>query len=114
MPSASTKGEKWDVFRGQMTDTVKSKLASLCIELVRVPANMTHFFQPLDFTVNGSAKNLAILFCFGSTTACSVIKPLHFTANGRATILRGWKKAGLLLDGTTVLPPEDPFDEFYD
>ena len=22
-----------------------------------VPANMTHFFQPLDLTVNGSAKN---------------------------------------------------------
>ena len=28
----------------------------LNIELVCVPANMTHFFQPLDLTVNGSAK----------------------------------------------------------
>ena len=49
----------WDVFKGQMTDTVKSKLTSLSIELVAVPANMTHFFQPLDFTVNGAAKKLA-------------------------------------------------------
>ena len=26
------------------------------VELVAVPANMTHFFLPLDLTVNGSAK----------------------------------------------------------
>ena len=25
--------------------------------MVHVPANMTHFFQPLDLTVNGSAKS---------------------------------------------------------
>ena len=35
---------------------VKNELESLSIELVAVPANMTHFFQPLDLTVNGSAK----------------------------------------------------------
>ena len=46
----------WDVFKGQMTETVKQKLSSHNIELVPVPANMTHFFQPLDLTVNGSAK----------------------------------------------------------
>ena len=52
----------------------------------------------------------------------SVIKPVHaqwlvniytfFTSSGRDTILRGWKKAGIsgLLDGTTVLLPEDPFE----
>ena len=45
----------WDVFRGQMTERVKDKLTSLSIEPVSVPANMTHFFQPLDLTVNGSA-----------------------------------------------------------
>ena len=49
----------WDVFKGQMTDAVKSKLTSLSIELIAVPANMTHFFQPLDLTVNGAAKKLA-------------------------------------------------------
>ena len=46
----------WDVFRGQMTDKVKEQLTELNIECVYVPANMTHFFQPLDLTVNGCAK----------------------------------------------------------
>ena len=46
----------WDVFRGQMTAEVKKRLCLLNIECVYVPANMTHFFQPLDLTVNGSAK----------------------------------------------------------
>ena len=47
----------WDVFKGQMTDKVKEELRRLSIELVPVPANMTHFFQPLDLTVNRAAKN---------------------------------------------------------
>ena len=46
----------WDVFKGQMTQRVKDRLTSLNLELVPVPANMTHFFQPLDLTVNGYAK----------------------------------------------------------
>ena len=46
----------WDVFKGQMTVRVKDKLKSLNIVLVPIPANMTHFFQPLDLTVNASAK----------------------------------------------------------
>ena len=48
----------WNLFKGQMTRKVKDRLESLNLELVPVPANMTHFFQPLDLhvTVNGSAK----------------------------------------------------------
>ena len=46
----------WDVFKGQVTQTVLDKLKSLDCEFVAVPANMTHFFQPLDLTVNRSAK----------------------------------------------------------
>ena len=38
----------WDVFRGQKTTKV--------LKIVSVPANMTHFFQPLDLAVNGEAK----------------------------------------------------------
>ncbi len=49
----------WDMFKGQMTDMVKQKLESLNMLLVPVPANMTHFFQPLDLTVNGAAKSFA-------------------------------------------------------
>ena len=137
----------WDVFKGQMTDTVKSKLTSLSIELVAVPANMTHLFQPLDLTVNGAAKKLARkeFIQYYSTAVqqqlqsgksveeievdlrMSIIKPLHaqwlvniytyFTSasHGREIILKGWKKAGIsgLLDGTTILPPEDPFEQIY-
>ena len=47
----------WDVFRGQVTSSVMDKLRSLDCEFVPVPANMTHFFQPLDLTVNRAAKN---------------------------------------------------------
>ena len=39
-----------------MTEEVKEQLAELNIECVYVPANMTHFFQPLDLTVNACAK----------------------------------------------------------
>ena len=46
----------WDVFKGQKTNKVLCKVASLNIEVVSVPANMTHFFQPLDLTVNREAK----------------------------------------------------------
>ena len=46
----------WDMFKAQETQAVKNKLAKLDIEVVPVPANMMHFFQLLDLTVNGAAK----------------------------------------------------------
>ena len=46
----------WDVFKEQKTDKEISQLASMNVEAVSVPANMTHFFQSLDLTVNGEAK----------------------------------------------------------
>ena len=45
-----------DVFSGQMTEQVKEKLKESHILFVRVPANMTNLFQPLDLTVNRSFK----------------------------------------------------------
>ena len=45
-----------DVFRGQTTREVISKLEENKVVLVQVPANMTHIFQPLDLTVNGYCK----------------------------------------------------------
>ena len=47
-----------DVFTRQMTGPVLEKLRDNKILLVRVPANMTNIFQPLDLTVNGSFKAL--------------------------------------------------------
>ena len=39
-----------------MTGPVMQKLKENNIKVTRVPANMTNLFQPLDLTVNGSAK----------------------------------------------------------
>ena len=141
----STKGISYmGCIKGQMTDMVKSKLTALSIDLVAVPANLTHFFQPLDLTVNGAEKKLARkeFIQYYSTAVqqqlqsgkeievdlrMSVIKTLHaqwlvniyfyFTSatHGRDIILKGWKKTGIsgLLDGTTTLPAEDPFEQIY-
>ena len=136
----------WDVFKGQMTDKVLKKLELLNCEFVPVPPNMTHFFQPLDLTVNQSAKhfmrNKFIAYYSDAVKQeldkgsqiedievdlrLTAIKPLHaqwlvkmydfFTSEkGRQIILKGWKKAGIigLLDGTTLIPSEDPFQDIY-
>ena len=141
LPSIQSALIIWDVFKGQMTDKVKSTLDSLGIDLV---ANMTHFFQPLDLTVNKSAKNLTkrefvsyysgviqegldagkALEDIDVDLRLSVIKPLHAqwlvkifnfftTSEGRDIIIKGWKKAGIsgLFDWSTALPPADPFEE---
>ena len=39
-----------------MTDPVIEKLKENNIKLTKIPANMANLFQPLDLTVNGSAK----------------------------------------------------------
>ena len=44
------------MFKGQMTDGIKSRLDALNILFVGVPANITHLFQPLDLTINGEAR----------------------------------------------------------
>ena len=49
-----------DVFRGQMTDPVLDALKEkniLLILLVRVPANMTHLYQPLDLMLMAQQKH---------------------------------------------------------
>ena len=45
-----------DAFSGQMTTPVTDKLAENHIKYVKVPANMTNLFQPLDLTINRSTK----------------------------------------------------------
>ena len=45
-----------DVFSGQMTTLVTDKLAKSHIKYVKVPAYKTNLFQPLDLTINRSAK----------------------------------------------------------
>ena len=48
-----------DVFTGQMTPEVKEVLKENNALVTNVPANMTRFYQPLDLTVNESAKGLS-------------------------------------------------------
>ena len=45
-----------DVFKGQLTNEVVNEMKEHHIVMCQVPVNMTHLFQPLDLTVNGSAK----------------------------------------------------------
>ena len=45
-----------DVCRGQLTNEVVNEMKEHDIVMYQIPANMTHLFQPLDLTVNGSAK----------------------------------------------------------
>ena len=143
LPTAQKALVIWDVFRGQVTEKVLEKLQSINCEFVPVPANMTHFFQPLDLTVNGSAKQFMrkqfityysdavkkkldrgeTLEDIEIDLRLTTLKPLHaqwlvnmynfFTsAKAVSIITRGWQKAGIagLLDGTTSIPDEDPFD----
>ncbi len=70
----------WDAFKGQTTDTVNSTLESLDVVCVPVPANMTHFFQPLDLTVNGSAKKRIVCYVL---FRCSIKAARVWEENGR-------------------------------
>lgn len=47
----------FDVFRGQTTDKILNVLKDNHLLVTKVPANMTHLFQPLDLTVNKAAKD---------------------------------------------------------
>ena len=49
-----------DVFTGQMTSAFKEVLEENNTLVTNVPANMTRFYQPLDLTVNGSAKRFIV------------------------------------------------------
>ena len=47
----------FDVFRGQTTDKIFKVLKDNHILVTKVPANLTHQFQPLDLTVNKMARD---------------------------------------------------------
>ena len=87
----------FDVFRGQMTREMMDLLEENNILVSKVPPHMTHLFQPLDLTVNKSAKDFTKLkfanwfqdelnkglecgedlYDFEIQYRLSVIKPLH-------------------------------------
>ena len=86
-----------DAFSGQMTKAIIDKMAENYIKLVKVTSRITQFFQPLDFTVNGSAREFMKNHCSEWNRRCigqeldngkdidsinnqlkmSILKPLH-------------------------------------
>ena len=54
----SLKFLKEDVFAGQMTTAVLDAFKEVNICIVKVPANMTKFYQPIDLTGTGYCKRL--------------------------------------------------------
>ena len=128
------------MFRGQTTDHDPQIWDSLNIKVVKVPANMTHFFQPLNSQrvrkkfyekkfVTWYAEEIKKQMDAGVPTesidvnlTLTSLKALHAnwlielynvltTADGRETVLNGWKKS----DVTAVLKKEEilpPKDPF--
>ena len=47
----------YDVFTGQTNENIKEYIEENDCVIVYVPNNMTHYFQPLDLTVNAVAKH---------------------------------------------------------
>ena len=86
---------------------------------------MTHFFQPLDLTVNREAKTFMKeqFTSWDAGQRLSILKPIQETwlvslynylasSEGRHSIAKGWKKAGEtdVVSGSKKLPPENPFE----
>ena len=53
-----------NVFKGQMITAVLNMLKANNIFLMKVPANMSNLYQPLDSTVNGYEENVYVMICF--------------------------------------------------
>ena len=131
----------FDVFRSQTTDKIFKVLKDNHILVTKVPANMTHPFQPFDLTVHKVAKDytkqkLSEWFTCQINTGLengqelddievnyrlNVLKPLHAkwlprktTKKGQEVISNGWKRSGIY-DPITLrsskLPALDPFSD---
>ena len=125
-----------DVFTGQMISDVIEVLQENNILVTNVPANMTRFYQPLDLTVNGSAKRFLAKKFNGwysqqisdelesgksleeidAKLRLSTLKPLHagWIVDLCNYIINGWKTAGIhdaLQLGSSNLPNIDPFHD---
>ena len=110
---------------------------------VRVPANMTNIFQPLDLTVNGSFRSLMKskftkwyskelgkqleenkLIEDTEKLKVSVLKPLHASwlieaynhktsSSGREIIVNGWKSAGIMEAVSKGIEGLEKLDPFH-
>ena len=130
----------FDVFKGQKTDRVHNTIANNNCVSVFVPANMTNYFQPLDLTVNGAAKQFlkgkfqewyateiasqvnegVDVYSIDISTKLSVMKPIHarwlaglydHIRNKPDLIRKGFEMAGIVEAINKELEPEDPFED---
>ena len=130
----------FDVFKGQKMERVQHLIADNNCVCVFIPANMTNYFQPLDLTVNGPAKqflkgkfkewyareiakqvNKGIdVYSIDVNTKLSVMKPIHARwlvglyndlRNKPKAIRKGFEMAGIVEAVTKELEPEDPFED---
>ena len=133
-----------DVFKGQMTCTVRELLNENHILLEEVPANLTYLFQPLDVRggPNGYVKRFMITFWYSDqviraldegkdikdvniSLKVSIVKPLHAKwliemynhmtfSEGRDVCLKRWKVAGILDATEKGLDGLQNLDPFHD
>ena len=127
-----------DVFTGQTTKNIKEYIEENDCAIAFVPNNMTHYFQPLDLTVNAVAKHFLkdkfelwyaneVKKQLGEETEVyeidiplklSILKPTHgrwllgfydHLRNNKEIIINSFKSAGITQTVTQELPDEDPF-----
>ena len=127
-------------YQGQTTDKIFKVLKDNHILVNKVPANMTHLFQPLDLTVNYTKQKFSDWFTRQINTGLengqelddieidyrlSVLKPLHAkwlisfynymsTTKGKEVISNRWKRSGIydsITLGSSKLPALDPFSD---
>ena len=107
-----------------------------------VPNNMTHYFQPLDLTVNAVAKHflkdkfelwyanevkkqlhvLNEVYEIDISLKLSILKPIHgrwllglydHLQNNKEIIINGSESAGITEAANQELPDEDPFADLH-
>ena len=128
----------YDVFTGQTIKNIKEYIQENDCVIVYVPNNMTHYFQPLDLTVNAVAKHFlkdkfelwyanevkkqlhegTKVYEIDIPLKLSILKPIHgrwllalydHLRNNKEIIINDFESAGITEAVTQELPDEDPF-----
>ena len=128
----------YDVFTGQTIKNIKEYIQENDCVIVYVPNNMTHYFQPLDLTVNAVAKHFlkdkfelryanevkkqldegTEVYEIDIPLKLSILKPIHghwllglydHLRNNKEIIINSFKSAWITQAVTQELPDEDPF-----
>ena len=132
----------YDVFTGQTTKNIKEYIEENDCVIVYVPNNMTHYFQPLDLTVNAVAKHFlkdkfelryanevkkqldegTEVYEIDIPLKLSILKPIHgrwllglydHLQNNKEIIINGSESAGITEAANQELPDEDPFADLH-